>query len=72
MATCGCIGGGWMWMVAVGEVGKARRRGGDCYFLGWAMFWGSEVRRRGAFSMLFFAKYFTCREHPGSLRSDRT
>jgi hypothetical protein len=28
MATCGCVGGGWVQMVATGEVGKARWRGG--------------------------------------------
>jgi hypothetical protein len=53
MATCGGIGGGWVRMVVAGEVGEARRRGGDCYFLGWVMFLGSEVRRRGVFSKLF-------------------
>ncbi len=53
MATCGCIGGGWVRMVVAGEVGKARRRGGDCYFLGWAMCLGSKVRRQGIFSNLF-------------------
>jgi hypothetical protein len=58
MATCGCMGGGWVWMVAVGEVGEARRQGaGDCYFLGWAMdFSGSKVRRQVVFSKFFFEK----------------
>jgi hypothetical protein len=41
-------------------------------FLGWAMFWGSEVRRQGVLSKLFFVNYFNCREHPGTPRSDRT
>ncbi len=53
MVTCGCIGGGYVRMVVAGEVGEARRQGGDCYFLGWAMFLGSKVRRQGVFSELF-------------------
>ncbi len=48
-----------MGMVAAGEVGKARRRWRDCYFLRWAMFWGSEVRRRGVFSKLFLISNLT-------------
>ncbi len=46
-------------MVVAGEVGEARRLGGDCYFLGWAMFWGSEARRRDAFSKLFLLSILT-------------
>ncbi len=59
MATCGCVGGSWVRMVAVEEVGKERRQGGDCYFLGWAMFWGSKVRRQGVISKLFSISVLT-------------
>ncbi len=48
-----------MQMVVAGEVGKARRQGRDCYFLGWAMFWGSKVRSIGVFSKLFLLSNFT-------------
>ncbi len=44
-------------MVAAGEAGKARWQGG--YFLGWAMFWSSEVMRRGVFSKLFLLSILT-------------
>jgi hypothetical protein len=59
MAMCGCIGGSWVQMVAAGEIGKARRQGGHCYFLGWAMFLGSGVRRQSAFSKLFLLSILT-------------
>ena len=59
MATCGCVGGGWVRMVAVGKVGKVRRRGGDCNFLRWVMYWGSEVRRLEVFSKLFLTSVLT-------------
>ncbi len=58
MAMFGCIGGGWVRMVAAGEVGEVRRRVGDCYFLGWAMFLGSKVRQ-GVFSVLFLLSNLT-------------
>jgi hypothetical protein len=47
-------------MVVAREVGEARRRGGgNGYFLGCAMFWGSEVRRQGVFSKLFLLSVLT-------------
>jgi hypothetical protein len=50
---CGCIKGGWVWMVAAGEVGKykaaAGGRGGEVifFFRMCHVFVGSEVRRLG-------------------------
>jgi hypothetical protein len=46
-------------MVAVREVGVVRRWGRECYLLGWAMFWGSEVRRQGVLSKLFLLSNLT-------------
>jgi hypothetical protein len=63
--VAGC---GWWWR---GEVSKARGQGGIVIFrMGHVL--GYNIRRQGVFSKLFFVKYyFNCREHPGSLRSDR-
>jgi hypothetical protein len=33
--------------------------GGECYFLGWAMFLGSKVSRQGVFSKLFLLSNLT-------------
>jgi hypothetical protein len=61
-------GGQWQHVGAseVGGCGWWRRGrleiqggGGGELFLGWAMFWGSKVRRRGVFSKLFLLSNLT-------------
>jgi hypothetical protein len=42
-----------------GRLAKQGGWGGDCYFLEWAMFLGSKVRRRVVFSNLFLLSILT-------------
>jgi hypothetical protein len=46
---CGCIGGGWVRMVVVGEVSKDKAAAGGIVFfrMGHDVFVGSKVRRLG-------------------------
>ncbi len=71
---CGCVGGGWVRMVAAGEVGKDKAVVGGIVILfrmGHDVFVGSKVRRlHRCIVVAFFVKYFDCKEHPGSICSD--
>ncbi len=58
-------------MVAAGEVGEARRLGGGLLFFRMGHVFGLQGQEASCFFKPFFVKYFNCREHPGSLHSDK-
>jgi hypothetical protein len=59
-------------MVAAGEVSKDEAvAGGVVIVLGWAMMCLWALRSGGwVYCSSFFVKYFDCKKHPGSIRSD--
>jgi hypothetical protein len=59
MAAYGCVRGGWVWMVASGEVGEVRRRGGGLLFFRMGHVFGLQGEARCFLDDFFLLRNLT-------------